>query len=78
LKQLGFGELRAKIATGNEQADRGQFVAAEQTFAEIRKHSTERSQGMTSGRSFAFSMLRDVQSILELTPDEPWRKQTES
>ena len=44
LKQLRLGELRKEIAIGSEQADRGEFVDGEQTFAEIRKRSAERKR----------------------------------
>ena len=42
LKQLRLAELRKEIAIGSEQADRGEFVAGEDVFAEIRKRSAER------------------------------------
>jgi antitoxin ParD1/3/4 len=42
LKRLRLAELRKEIAIGSEQADRGEFVEGEETFAEIRKRSSER------------------------------------
>jgi hypothetical protein len=33
LKQLRLAELRKEIATGSAEADRGQFVDGEETFA---------------------------------------------
>lgn len=44
VKKLRLSELRKEIATGIEQADRGEFVDGEQTFAEIRKRSAERKR----------------------------------
>ena len=44
LKNLRLAELRKKIAIGSEQADRGEFVDGEKTFAEIRRRSTERKR----------------------------------
>ena len=44
LKNLRLAELRKKIAIGSEQADRGQFVDGEETFAEIRRRSAERKR----------------------------------
>src|SRR5258706_12811267 len=35
LKKLRLAELRKQITIGSEQADRGEFVDGEQTFAEI-------------------------------------------
>jgi len=43
LKQLRLAELRKEIAIGSE-ADRGEFVDGEETFADIRKHSAERKR----------------------------------
>ena len=37
LKQLRLAELRKEIAIGSQQADRGEFVDGEETFAEIRR-----------------------------------------
>jgi predicted transcriptional regulator len=42
LKELRLAELRKEIAIGSEQADRGEFVDDEETFAEIRRHSADR------------------------------------
>jgi len=42
LKQLRLSELRKEIALGSAQADRGEFVDGEETFAEIRKRSAKR------------------------------------
>ncbi|MGO9261751.1 MAG: type II toxin-antitoxin system ParD family antitoxin [Bryobacteraceae bacterium] len=39
LKQLRLAELRKEIAIGSQQADRGEFVDGEETFAEIRRRS---------------------------------------
>ena len=44
LKNLRLAELRKEIAIGSEQADRGQFVDGEQTFAEIRRRSAQRKR----------------------------------
>jgi predicted transcriptional regulator len=44
LKRLRLAELRREIATGSEQADRGEFVDGEKTFAEIRRRSAERKR----------------------------------
>ena len=41
MKKLRLAELRKEIAIGSEQADRGEFVDGEQTFAEIRKRSAK-------------------------------------
>lgn len=43
LKKLRLAELRQEIAIGSEEADRGEFVDGEQTFAEIRRRSGERN-----------------------------------
>ena len=45
LKQLRLAQLRKEIAIGSEQADRGEFVGGEETFAEIRKRSANRKRG---------------------------------
>jgi antitoxin ParD1/3/4 len=45
LKQLRLAELRKEIAIGSAQADRGEFVDGEKTFAEIRKRSAGRKRG---------------------------------
>jgi antitoxin ParD1/3/4 len=45
LKQLRLAELRKEIAIGSEQADRGEFVDGEETFAEIRRRSAGRKRG---------------------------------
>ena len=42
LKNLRLAELRKEIAIGSEQADRGEFVDGEETFAAIRRRSAER------------------------------------
>ena len=44
LKKLRLAELRREIAIGSEQADRGEFVDGEETFAEIRRRSVERKR----------------------------------
>ena len=44
LKRLRLAELRKQIAIGSEQADRGEFVDGEETFAEIRRRSAERKR----------------------------------
>jgi antitoxin ParD1/3/4 len=44
LKQLRRSELRKQIAIGSEQADRGEFVDGEETFAEIRRRSAARKR----------------------------------
>jgi antitoxin ParD1/3/4 len=44
LKQLRLSELRKEIALGSAEADRGEFVDGEQTFAEIRKRSAQRKR----------------------------------
>jgi predicted RNase H-like HicB family nuclease len=43
-KKLRVAELRKQIALGSEQADRGEFVDGEETFAEIRRRSAERKR----------------------------------
>jgi antitoxin ParD1/3/4 len=47
LKNLRLAELRKEIAIGSEQADRGEFVDGEETFAEIRRRGAgkKRSKG---------------------------------
>jgi antitoxin ParD1/3/4 len=44
LKQLRLAELRKEIAIGSEQADRGELVDGEETFAEIRRRSATRKR----------------------------------
>lgn len=44
LKNLRLAELRKEIAIGSEQADRGEFLDGEGTFAEIRRRSAERKR----------------------------------
>jgi len=44
LKNLRLAELRKEIAIGSEQADRGEFVDGEETFAEIRRRSAQRKR----------------------------------
>ena len=39
IKQIRLEALRKEIALGIEQADRGQFVAGPEAFAQIRKRS---------------------------------------
>jgi antitoxin ParD1/3/4 len=44
LKNLRLSELRKEIAIGSEQADRGEFVDGEETFADIRRRSAKRKR----------------------------------
>jgi antitoxin ParD1/3/4 len=44
VKKLRLSELRKEIAIGSTEADRGEFVDGEETFAEIRKRSAERKR----------------------------------
>jgi antitoxin ParD1/3/4 len=44
LKNLRLTELRTEIAAGSEQADRGEFVGGEETFAGIRRRSAQRKR----------------------------------
>ena len=44
LKNLRLAELRKEIATGSKQADRGEFVDGEETFAGIRRRSAARKR----------------------------------
>jgi antitoxin ParD1/3/4 len=44
LKNLRLAELRKEIATASKQADRGEFVDGDETFAEIRRRSAERKR----------------------------------
>jgi antitoxin ParD1/3/4 len=44
LKKLRLAELRRQIAIGSEQADRGEFVDGDKTFAEIRRRSVKRKR----------------------------------
>ena len=44
IKKLRLAEWRKEIAIGSEQADHGEFVAGEETFAEIRKRSAKRKR----------------------------------
>ena len=44
LKKIRLAALRKEIAIGSEQADRGEFVDGEQTFADIRRRSVERKR----------------------------------
>jgi antitoxin ParD1/3/4 len=44
LKNLRLAELRREIAIGSKQADRGEFVDGEETFAEIRRRSVKRKR----------------------------------
>jgi len=44
LKTLRLAELRKEIAMGSKQADRGEFVSGDKTFAEIRRHSAARKR----------------------------------
>lgn len=51
LKNLRLGELRAEIARGAAQADRGEFVDGPRTFANLRrKNSPGKSQGTSASR----------------------------
>ncbi len=43
-KRLQLAELRREIAIGSEEADRGEFVDAKETFAEIRRRSADRKR----------------------------------
>ena len=43
LKNLRLGELRAEIARGVAQADRGEFVDGPQVFASLRRKSKGKS-----------------------------------
>ena len=45
LKQVRLAELRKEIAIGSEQADRGEFVDGDKTFAAIRRRSAGRKRG---------------------------------
>lgn len=42
LKNMRLAELRNEIAIGSAQADRGELVDGEETFAEIRRRGSER------------------------------------
>ena len=42
LKKLRLAELRREIALGSAEADRGDFIDGEKTFADIRKRSAKR------------------------------------
>ncbi len=44
LKHLRLAELRREIAIGSDEADRGEFVDGQETFAEIRKRSALRKR----------------------------------
>jgi antitoxin ParD1/3/4 len=44
LKNLRLTELRREIAIGSAQADRGELVGGEATFAEIRRRSVSRKR----------------------------------
>lgn len=44
LKNLRLSEMRKEIAIGSEQADRGEFVDGDETFAEIRRRSAQRKR----------------------------------
>jgi antitoxin ParD1/3/4 len=44
LKTLRLAELRREIAVGSGQADRGDFVEGDKTFAKIRRHSAARKR----------------------------------
>ncbi len=46
LKNLRLAELRKEIAIGSRQADRGEFVDGEATFAEIRRRSARRKRAV--------------------------------
>ena len=45
LKHARLAQLRKEIAIGSDQADRGEFVDGEETFAEIRRRSAGRKRG---------------------------------
>jgi len=44
LKNLRLAELRREIAVGSDQADRGELVDGEETFAAIRRRSARRKR----------------------------------
>jgi antitoxin ParD1/3/4 len=44
LRTLRLAELRKAISIGSKQADRGEFVDGEETFAEIRRRSARRKR----------------------------------
>jgi len=44
LKNLRLAQFRKEIAIGSKQADRGEFVDGEETFAEIRRRSAGRKR----------------------------------
>jgi antitoxin ParD1/3/4 len=44
LKRIRLAELRREIAVGSEEADRGEFVDGEQTFADIRSLSVQKER----------------------------------
>ena len=44
LKNMRLAELRKETAIGSEEADRGEFVDGEETFAAIRHRSSERKR----------------------------------
>jgi antitoxin ParD1/3/4 len=44
LKNLRLAELRKEIAIGSEQANRGEFIDGEETFAAIRRRSAKRKR----------------------------------
>jgi antitoxin ParD1/3/4 len=44
VRKLRLAELREEIAIGSAEADRGELVVGEETFAEIRRRSAERKR----------------------------------
>ncbi len=44
LKQIRLSELRREISIGSAEADRGEFVDGDETFAAIRKRSADRKR----------------------------------
>jgi len=44
LKNLRLAQFRKEIAIGSKQADRGEFVDGEETFAQIRRRSAGRKR----------------------------------
>jgi len=44
IKNLRLTQLRREISIGAQQADRGEFVDGEKTFAELRRRSAKRKR----------------------------------
>lgn len=44
VKQLRLAELRKEVASGGEQADRGQFVDGPEAFARIRQRGVQKKK----------------------------------